>query len=80
VSSGKAFSESLDKAYKPDNPFFNNIVRILATRCMLQAVYFCSGMIQPDEYKHYGLAVPIYTHFTSPIRRFAFERKIKSLF
>ncbi|CAB3364764.1 Hypothetical predicted protein [Cloeon dipterum] len=71
VTSGKGFSDSLDKAVKPENPFFNNMVRILATRCMLQAVYFCSGMIQPDEYKHYGLAVPIYTHFTSPIRRYA---------
>lgn len=45
--------------------------RILATRCMLQAVYFASGTYQKEDYYHYGLAVPLYTHFTSPIRRYA---------
>lgn len=49
----------------------NTMLRILATRCMMQAVYFASGTLQKDEYFHYGLAVPLYTHFTSPIRRYA---------
>lgn len=47
------------------------MLRILATRCMLQAVYFASGMFQKEDFFHYGLAVPLYTHFTSPIRRYA---------
>ncbi len=34
-----------------------------------QATYFGSGDVAPSEYHHYGLASPIYTHFTSPIRR-----------
>lgn len=38
---------------------------------MNQALYFSSGSYPVDEYYHYGLAVPIYTHFTSPIRRYA---------
>lgn len=71
VDTGKNLAESLDKAVKSDNPYFNTMLRILATRCMMQAVYFSSGMIQPEEYFHYGLACPIYTHFTSPIRRYA---------
>ena len=50
---------------------FDQLLRILTTRCMMQAVYFPSGELQPPEYAHYGLATPIYTHFTSPIRRYA---------
>lgn len=42
---------------------------IMATRCMTQAVYFSSGELSEPEYSHYGLAAPLYTHFTSPIRR-----------
>jgi exosome complex exonuclease DIS3/RRP44 len=38
---------------------------------MTQAIYFSSGDLAPKEYYHYGLACPIYTHFTSPIRRYA---------
>lgn len=41
----------------------------MATRCMTQAVYFNSGELSVPEYHHYGLAAPLYTHFTSPIRR-----------
>lgn len=36
---------------------------------LFQATYFGSGDVAPAEYRHYGLASPIYTHFTSPIRR-----------
>jgi len=43
----------------------------MATRCMFEAVYFCSADFDPKEYRHYGLAAEIYTHFTSPIRRYA---------
>lgn len=61
----------MDNAVCPTNLYQNTMLRILATRCMLQAVYFASGMFQKEEFFHYGLAVPLYTHFTSPIRRYA---------
>ncbi|KAJ0098233.1 hypothetical protein Patl1_29295 [Pistacia atlantica] len=70
VSSSKALADSLDHAVS-DDPYFNKLIRILATRCMTQAVYFCSGDLTPPEFHHYGLAAPLYTHFTSPIRRYA---------
>ncbi|KAM9319486.1 exosome complex exonuclease RRP44 [Gastrophryne carolinensis] len=69
TDSAKALADSLDKAESPEFPYLNTLLRILATRCMMQAVYFCSGM--DSDFHHYGLASSIYTHFTSPIRRYA---------
>ncbi|XP_060089521.1 exosome complex exonuclease RRP44 [Heteronotia binoei] len=69
TDSAKALADSLDSAESPSFPYLNTLLRILATRCMMQAVYFCSGM--DNDFHHYGLASPIYTHFTSPIRRYA---------
>eukprot|EP01012_Entosiphon_sulcatum_P020531 TRINITY_DN2546_c0_g1_i1.p1 TRINITY_DN2546_c0_g1~~TRINITY_DN2546_c0_g1_i1.p1 ORF type:complete len:987 (+),score=150.93 TRINITY_DN2546_c0_g1_i1:2424-5384(+) len=71
VSSSKALSDSLDRCTDPSDPVFNSLVRMLATRCMQQAKYFVSGDFDTADYYHYGLASPIYTHFTSPIRRYA---------
>ncbi|XP_037535703.1 exosome complex exonuclease RRP44 [Nematolebias whitei] len=69
VDSAKTLADSLDVAKVDGFTYFNTLLRILATRCMMQAVYFCSGM--DSDFHHYGLASPIYTHFTSPIRRYA---------
>ena len=71
VNTSKALAASLDKAVLPGKPFFNKLIRIMTTRCMSQAVYFSSGEYSAKEYKHYGLAAELYTHFTSPIRRYA---------
>ncbi|PWN40199.1 RNB-domain-containing protein [Ceraceosorus guamensis] len=43
----------------------------LATKSMQKAKYFSTGMVDIAKYAHFALNVPVYTHFTSPIRRYA---------
>ncbi|EGW32521.1 uncharacterized protein SPAPADRAFT_138689 [Spathaspora passalidarum NRRL Y-27907] len=70
LESSKALADSLDRIVDPNDPYFNTLIRIMSTRCMMAAEYFPSGSYGYPEFRHYGLAVDIYTHFTSPIRRY----------
>ena len=71
IDDSKKLADSLDDAVLEEDPYFNKLLRILSTRCMSPAQYFCSGEYKPTDWHHYGLAAPVYTHFTSPIRRYA---------
>ena len=70
-ASNKALAESLDACVREDDPYFNTLLRLQATRCMSTAKYCSTGSFPRNELYHYGLASPLYTHFTSPIRRYA---------
>lgn len=86
--------QSLSETY-PDISFISEIIQeyhksllslvncSLATKPMQTALYFNTGDLPIEEYRHYALnvccqfpvlsdaQVPYYTHFTSPIRRYA---------
>lgn len=46
------------------------VLNMLCAKPMTRAKYFCAGGFE-DDFRHYALNVPLYTHFTSPIRRYA---------
>jgi exosome complex exonuclease DIS3/RRP44 len=43
ITSSKTLADSLDAATRPGDEYFNKLLRILSTRCMMPAQYFCSG-------------------------------------
>ncbi|KAI9606276.1 hypothetical protein KEM48_001986 [Puccinia striiformis f. sp. tritici PST-130] len=47
------------------------VLQLLSTKAMVKAKYFCGGALDIAKWSHYALNLPVYTHFTSPIRRFA---------
>ncbi|XP_015595522.1 DIS3-like exonuclease 2 [Cephus cinctus] len=48
------------------------VLNALCARAMTPAKYKCSSMLSNEETLcHYALNIPLYTHFTSPIRRYA---------
>lgn len=73
TETNKALSTSIYTAIQANvlNTKQLSIVRQMLTRCMMLAKYFVSSEYTVDEFYHYGLALPIYTHFTSPIRRYS---------
>ena len=54
-----------------DNPTARRLLELLSFKATQRAKYFCTGMLDIAKYGHYALNIPLYTHFTSPIRRYA---------
>ncbi|XP_032968441.1 DIS3-like exonuclease 2 isoform X2 [Rhinolophus ferrumequinum] len=74
VSSASAINKSLTKLFGDDKYSLarKEVLTNMCSRPMQMALYFCSGVLQDQaQFRHYALNVPLYTHFTSPIRRFA---------
>ena len=63
-------SKALDESLKEIGGFQEKYIRLMLIKCMKRAEYFCTGDVELSEARHYALSVPLYTHFTSPIRRY----------
>lgn len=72
ISSNKALAASLHLMRDSNDPIIESAFKALATRAMSEAEYISTGEVpEPSAFYHYGLALKFYTHFTSPIRRYA---------
>uniref|UniRef100_A0A7S2RTJ9 DIS3-like exonuclease 1 n=1 Tax=Mucochytrium quahogii TaxID=96639 RepID=A0A7S2RTJ9_9STRA len=69
ISSNAALAASMVLARQElSKPMFS-LINDALTRSMSEAEYVCAGLV--SEYHHFGLGLEFYTHFTSPIRRYA---------
>lgn len=68
VSSSGAIMRSFNSI---EDPTARRLLQLLSYKATHTAKYFCAGMLDIAKYHHYALNVPLYTHFTSPIRRYA---------
>ncbi|XP_023335142.1 DIS3-like exonuclease 1 [Eurytemora carolleeae] len=71
TESNKLLASSLASCVDQEDPSVNFLLKSLATYAMVQAEYFSTGSVPQEDWSHYGLALDKYTHFTSPIRRYA---------
>jgi len=70
TNSPTALAESLRQCASK-NPELQYVIKALITKCMQEAVYASTGSISKEQFAHAGLGLDYYTHFTSPIRRYA---------
>ncbi|KAF9492803.1 RNB-domain-containing protein [Pleurotus eryngii] len=68
VSSSGALMRSFEAVKDPSS---RRLLELLCFKATQRAKYFCAGMLDIAKYHHFALNSPLYTHFTSPIRRYA---------
>lgn len=71
VASGKTIQKTLDSVLAASSIESLHAVEALLMRIMTLAEYFVVDHSGADNWRHFALGIPYYTHFTSPIRRYA---------
>jgi DIS3-like exonuclease 2 len=71
VTSALTLQNSLSRIALMNDRLLLQLVTCVLTKPMKQAAYFVANDVTPSEMRHYALNIPCYTHFTSPIRRYA---------
>lgn len=74
TSSSAAISKSMENliAFAKNPSGMNAVINHMVSKTMQRAKYFCSEFAENEkDFWHYALSIPMYTHFTSPIRRYA---------
>lgn len=67
---------------KIEDPVKRQCMETLLFKSMPKPKYFIAGKQDPDSYGHHYLNLPLHTHFTSPLRRFAdliVHRQVKAV-
>lgn len=57
--------------FKVDDDDIRKGMETLIIKSMQRAKYFVASKLPEDQYPHYALNLPLYTHFTNPSRRYA---------
>ncbi|XP_061399465.1 DIS3-like exonuclease 2 [Musca vetustissima] len=73
ISTSKTVYESMKRLSQTseDPTAIEACLNTFLTKPMARARYYCSeGKSAEADFWHYALSIPIYTHFTSPIRRY----------
>ena len=73
TSGSRQMAESIDAIIQKNRgkvPYVDMLLPQLMLRTMQLAQYFCTGAEEESKWRHWALAFPYYTHFTSPIRRY----------
>lgn len=71
TSSAHTLQMSLKRISERADPLLIQVITILIMHPMNRAQYFVVGETEAPNWRHYALSIPYYTHFTSPIRRYA---------
>jgi len=71
TTDARSLQESLNRLTSASDPRLVQVVTALLMTPMKAALYLVAGSVSSELWAHYALNIPYYTHFTSPIRRYA---------